>query len=71
VLGCVPSWGDEDLQWQTGGKILPVYGYRDEREDQYGLFSVLVLFGLVAPPLQPGVAGPCLVRVLASPAICR
>jgi hypothetical protein len=46
---------------QTYSEILPVHGYHDGREDQYGLFWSLVLFRLMAPPLQPGVVGPCLV----------
>jgi hypothetical protein len=46
---------------QTGGEILPVRGYHGGREDWYGLFPGLVLFRLVAPPLQQGVLGPYLV----------
>jgi hypothetical protein len=42
----------------VGGKILTVRRYCDGREDRYALFSGLVLFRLVAPPLQPGVVGP-------------
>jgi hypothetical protein len=42
-----------------------------EREDRYGSFPGLVLFRLVAPPLQPGVVGSYLVQVLSSPAICH
>jgi hypothetical protein len=42
---------------QTVGEILPVCGYRD-----MNLFLGLVHFRLVAPPLQPGVVGPHLVR---------
>jgi hypothetical protein len=40
---------------QTGGEILSIRVHRDEREDRYGLFLVLVLFRLVVPPLQLGV----------------
>jgi hypothetical protein len=47
---------------QTCGEILPVCGYRDGRQDRYGLFVGLNIFRLVAPPLKPGVVGPCLVR---------
>jgi hypothetical protein len=46
---------------QTSGEILSICGYRDGREDQYGLFPVLVLFRFVAPALQPGVVEPYLV----------
>jgi hypothetical protein len=42
---------------QTGGKILSIRGYCDEREDRYISFMGLVLFRLVAPPLQQGVVG--------------
>jgi hypothetical protein len=45
----------------VGGKILTFHGYRDEREDQYRLFPSLILFRLVAPPLQSGVVGPYVV----------
>jgi hypothetical protein len=46
---------------QTSGEILSVRGYCDRREDRYGSFMGLVLFRLVAPPLQPRVVGPYLV----------
>jgi hypothetical protein len=54
--GYIPSW----VMWrfyygQTGGEILSIRVHRDEREDRYGLFLVLVLFRLVVPPLQLGV----------------
>jgi hypothetical protein len=47
---------------QTDDEILPVHGYRDGREDRHGSFSSLVLFRLVAHPLQPGVVRPYLAR---------
>jgi hypothetical protein len=46
---------------QTCGEILHVRDYPDKREDQYELFLSLILFRLVAPPLQPGVVGPYLI----------
>jgi hypothetical protein len=46
---------------QTGGQILSVRAYLDEREDWYESFLDLVLFRMVAPPLQLGVVGPNLV----------
>jgi hypothetical protein len=47
---------------QTGGEILHVHNYRDEREDPYRLFVGLILFRLVTPPLGIGVVGPYLVQ---------
>jgi hypothetical protein len=38
----------------VGGKIMRVRGYCDGREDRYRLFSGLILFSLVVPPLQSG-----------------
>jgi hypothetical protein len=38
-----------------GGKVMSVHIYCDGREDWYTLFSGLVLFRLVTPPLQSGV----------------
>jgi hypothetical protein len=46
---------------QIGGEILPVHGYHDGRGDRYRSFRDLVLFRLVAHPLQLGVVGPYLV----------
>jgi hypothetical protein len=46
---------------QTGGEIPPAHGYHYEREGQYGIFLGLVLFWMVAPPLQPGAVGSYLV----------
>jgi hypothetical protein len=45
-----------------GDEMLPVGGYRDGKEDLYGLLSGLVLFRLVAPPLNPGAVGPYPIR---------
>jgi hypothetical protein len=44
-----------------GSEILPTRGYPDGREYWCGLVLGLVLFRLVVPPLQHGVAGPYLV----------
>jgi hypothetical protein len=46
---------------QTGGEILPVRGYHYGREDWFGLILGLVLFRLVAPPLQLEVVGPYII----------
>jgi hypothetical protein len=46
---------------QASGEILSVHGYREGREDRYRSFPSLVLFKLVAPPLQLGVVRPYLV----------
>jgi hypothetical protein len=46
---------------QTCGKILPIRGHCDGRDDRYGSFLSLVLFRLTVPPLQSGVLGPYLV----------
>jgi hypothetical protein len=43
---------------QTCGEILFVCGYRDGRDDRYGLLLSPVLFRLVVPPLQSGMVGP-------------
>jgi hypothetical protein len=48
--------------WWVGGKILTVCKYYDGREDQYILFSDLILFKSVILPLQLGVMGQYLVR---------
>jgi hypothetical protein len=56
MLGLVLGWGGRWVR-QTGGEILPVYVYHNEKE-RCGLFPGSVLFRLVPPPLQPGVVGP-------------
>jgi hypothetical protein len=38
-----------------------VRGYCDGRDDRYRLFSGLILFSLVVPPLQSGMMRPYLV----------
>jgi hypothetical protein len=57
----VPGWGE---MWNelTGGEILHVHDYRNEGKQLCGLLSGVVLFRLVAPPLQVGVVGSYLVR---------
>jgi hypothetical protein len=45
-----------------GGKILPAHIYHNEKKQRRGLLSGLVLFRLVAPPLQPGLVGPYPIR---------
>jgi hypothetical protein len=57
----VSSWGIRIYIRQTGDEILPGRGYCNGREDYYRLFLGLVLFTLVAPPLQLGVVRPYLV----------
>jgi hypothetical protein len=52
---------------QTGGRILSVHIYYNEEEGQCRLPLGLVLFRLVAPPLQPGVVRPCPVRGVCFP----
>jgi hypothetical protein len=47
---------------QTCGEILPAHIYRNEGKRRCGLFSGLILFRLVAPPLQPRVVEPYPVR---------
>jgi hypothetical protein len=39
---------------RTGCEIMSVHACRDETEDQYVSLSDLILFRLMAPPLQPG-----------------
>jgi hypothetical protein len=59
---------------QTCGEILPVHDYRDGGEYWYGSFPGLVLFRLVALPLQPGVVGQCMpvwYGVLSPLAVCH
>jgi hypothetical protein len=46
----------------TCGKILPAHVYRNEEKRRCGLLPGLVIFKLVAPPLQLGVLGPYLVQ---------
>jgi hypothetical protein len=55
---CAESGGIRIYHGQIGDEILHVHCYCDGREDQYRLFSGLVLFTLVVPPLQPGEVGP-------------
>jgi hypothetical protein len=43
-------------------KITLAHDYRDRRDDRYRSFLSLVLFWLVAPPLQPIVVGTYAVR---------
>jgi hypothetical protein len=43
---------------QTSGEIIHVRSYRRVEKWRRDLLLRLVLFGLVAPPLQPGVVGP-------------
>jgi hypothetical protein len=67
-----PVWGDwmpgpildRGGRWagQTGCKILHAHIYRDEEKCRCVLFLGLVLFRLVAPPLQLGVVGPYPIR---------
>jgi hypothetical protein len=52
---------EEELQRATGGKILLARGHQDGRKGRYGSGSVLVVFRLVVPPLQPGEVCPYLV----------
>jgi hypothetical protein len=56
MLRLVPGQGE---RWNglTDGKILPDHDYCNEGKRWCGLLSGLVLFRLVAPPLQPGVVG--------------
>jgi hypothetical protein len=56
VLGQGRRWNG-----QTGCEILHAHVYRNEGKQRHGLLPGLVLFRLVAPPLHPGVLGPCLV----------
>jgi hypothetical protein len=44
----------------TGDEILTTRGYRYKGKDYCGLLPGLVLFRMVAPPLQPRVVGPYL-----------
>jgi hypothetical protein len=57
VLGQGARWNG-----LTSGEILLAHDYHNEGKRWYGLLSGLVLFRLVATPLQLGVVGPCLVR---------
>jgi hypothetical protein len=58
ILGPVLGRGGSQAG-QTGGGILLVHVYRKERKGAVWISpGVLVLFKLVAPPLQPGVVGP-------------
>jgi hypothetical protein len=59
--GSILSQGE---MWKrlTGDKILPTRDYRNEKKQWCGLLSDLVLFRLVAPPLQAGVVGLYLVQ---------
>jgi hypothetical protein len=41
----------EDIQWPTGGEILPACATVMGGKDRYGSFPGLVLFRLVAPHL--------------------
>jgi hypothetical protein len=50
-----------EVGWAEGGKILPGHDYRNEGKRWCGLLLALVLFRLVAPPLQSGVVGPYLI----------
>jgi hypothetical protein len=59
ATGC-PGWG-ERCNGLIGGKILSACGYHNEGKRWCRLLSGLVLFRLVAPPLQSGVVGPYLV----------
>jgi hypothetical protein len=45
----------------AGGEILPTHINHNEEERYCILFSALVHFRLVAPPLQQGVVGPYMV----------
>jgi hypothetical protein len=47
---------------QSGGKILHVCVYRDEREGQHGPSLGLVYFRLVVSPLQIEAVGPYLLQ---------
>jgi hypothetical protein len=47
---------------QIGGEILPAHVYRNEEKRMCGLLPSLVLFRLVAPPLQSRVVGPYPIR---------
>jgi hypothetical protein len=53
--------GGMRLTGLTGDEILTTRGYRYKGKDWCGLLPCLVLFMLVAPPLQPGDVGPYLV----------
>jgi hypothetical protein len=63
-----PRWSDwisgPNLGWgvrrvgQTGGEIMPAHVYRNGEDKWCILLLGLVLFRLVAPPLQPGVVEP-------------
>jgi hypothetical protein len=57
MLGPVPGQGGR-RNGKTGGEILPAHVYCNEEKRRFGLLSGLVLFRLVAPPLQIGVVGP-------------
>jgi hypothetical protein len=50
ILGQGERWNG-----QTGDEILPPHDYRNEGKRWCGLLSGLVLFRLVAPPVQLGV----------------
>jgi hypothetical protein len=60
--GCAPSRVMRSYNEWTGDEITFICGYRGEREDRNGFGLGLVLFRLVAPPLQPGVVEPYPVR---------
>jgi hypothetical protein len=55
---------------QTGGEILHAHIYRNEGKRRCGLLPGLVLFRLVAPPLQLGVVGHIRYGVCGSLVIC-
>jgi hypothetical protein len=57
LLRPISGWGGRRNE-QTGGEILPTHVYCKEEKQRCGLLPGLVIFSLVAPPLQPGVVGP-------------
>jgi hypothetical protein len=65
ILGRGGRWNG-----QTDGKILPATTIINEGKRWRGLLTGLVLFRLVAPPLQPGVVGRYLAQVVWCPAVC-
>jgi hypothetical protein len=59
ILGCDSLASSRGGRWdgQTGGEMLPARAHRKVVKCKNGLLSGLVLFRLVAHPLQPGVLG--------------
>jgi hypothetical protein len=59
MFGLRPGSHPGSGRWdsQTGGEILPTHTHCRVEKHKRGLLLGLVLFRLVAPPLQPGVVG--------------